>query len=247
MHTDHVHRYLESDDPRASIPQKGCLMSIDTQNLATVSQTSRGMSVIYEAIAEALLNIPDTTVVDDVKRVAAAMGDERFADVTPSSDLEQRFYNRFFVSSSVYHIAWTESAIWNSGIVDGRIEYASPVPSRKAHVAACYEDAGFDYRRLSGYEIAVSTLSPDAFASEMAFMAYLHDGGARAAEAEDPATAQANLHLAKQFLEQHPSRWASRLAEMAALTGDDYYTRVLSFATEIIALDLEQLNVIEAR
>ena len=86
-------------------------MSIDTQNLATVSQTSRGMSVIYEAIAEALLNIPDTTVVDDVKRVAAAMGDERFADVTPSSDLEQRFYNRFFVSSSAYHIAWTESAI----------------------------------------------------------------------------------------------------------------------------------------
>ena len=222
-------------------------MSIDPQALAVTSQASRGMSTVYEAVAEALLNIPSSTVIADLDRVASAMGDDRFASVEASSDLEQRFYNRFFVSSSAYHIAWSESSAWNSGVVDGRIEYASPVPSRKAHAIACYEEAGFDYRKLTGYEIAISTLSPDAFASELAFLSYLHDGGARAAEAEDPATAQANLHLAKQFLEQHPSRWASRLAEMAALTGDDFYTRVLSFATEIIALDLEQLNVIEAR
>ncbi len=217
-------------------------MSIDSQALAAASQASRGMSTVYEAVAEALLNIPSSTVIADIERVASAMGDDRFARIEPSPDLEQRFYNRFFVASSAYHIAWSESGVWNSGVVDGRIEYASPVPSRKAHAIACYEEAGFDYRKLTGYEIAVSTLSPDAFASELAFMAYLHDGAARAAEAGDPPSAQANLHLAKQFLEQHLSRWASSLAEMAAIAGDDFYARIATFAADIIALDLQQLR-----
>lgn len=143
-------------------------MSIDSQALAATSQASRGMSTVYEAVAEALLNIPSSTVIADLDRIASAMGDDRFASVEASPDLEQRFYNRFFVSSSAYHIAWSESSVWNSGVVDGRIEYASPVPSRKAHAIACYEKAGFDYHKLTGYEIAVSTLSPDAFASELA-------------------------------------------------------------------------------
>ena len=175
------------------------------------------------------------------------MGDDRFASIEASPDLEQRFYNSFLVSSSAYHIAWSESSVWNSGVVDGHIEYASPVPSRKAHAIACYEKAGFDYRKLTGYEIAVSTLSPDAFASELAFMSYLHDGAARAAEAGDSSSAQANLHLAKQFLEQHLSRWASRLAEMAAVAGDDFYARIAAFAAKVVALDLQQLRETEAR
>ena len=222
-------------------------MSIDSQVLAATSQASRGMSTVYEAVAEALLNIPSSTVIADLDRVASAMGDDRFASVEASPDLEQRFYNRFFVSSSAYHIAWSESSVWNSGVMDGHIEYASPVPSRKAHAIACYEKAGFDYHKLTGYEIAVSTLSPDAFASELAFMSYLHDGAARAAEAGDSSSAQANLHLAKQFLEQHLSRWASRLAEMAAVAGDDFYARIAAFAAEVVALDLQQLRETEAR
>ena len=96
-------------------------------------------------------------------------------------------------------------------------------------------------------KIAVSTLSPDAFASELAFMSYLHDGAARAAEAGDSSSAQANLHLAKQFLEQHLSRWTSRLAEMAAVAGDDFYSRIAAFAAEVVALDLQQLRETEAR
>ena len=216
-------------------------MSIDSQALATAGQASRGMSTVYEAVAEALLSIPSSTVITDLDRVASAMGDDRFASVEASPGLEQRFYNRFFVSPSAYHIAWSESSVWNSGVVDGRIEYASPVPSRKAHAIACYEEAGFDYRKLTGYEIAVSTLPPDAFASELAFMSYLHDGAARAAEAGD-SSAQANLHLAKQFLEQHLSRWASRLAEMAAVAGDDFYARIAAFAADVVALDLQQLK-----
>lgn len=96
-------------------------------------------------------------------------------------------------------------------------------------------------------KIAVSTLSPDAFASELAFMSYLHDGAARAAEAGDSSSAQANLHLAKQFLEQHLSRWASRLAEMAAVAGDDFYARIAAFAAEVVTLDLQQLKEVEAR
>lgn len=96
-------------------------------------------------------------------------------------------------------------------------------------------------------KIAVSTLSPDAFASELALMSYLHDGAARTAEANDSSSAQANLHLAKQFLEQHLSRWASRLSEMAAVAGDDFYARIAAFAAEVVTLDLQQLRETEAR
>lgn len=74
-------------------------------------------------------------------------------------------------------------------------------------------------------------------------MSYLHDGVARAAEAGDSSSAQANLHLAKQFLEQHLSRWASRLAEMAAVAGDDFYTRIAAFAADVAAIDLQQLDL----
>ena len=38
-------------------------MSIDSQALAATSQASRGMSTVYEAVAEALLNIPSSTVI----------------------------------------------------------------------------------------------------------------------------------------------------------------------------------------
>ena len=75
-------------------------MSIDSQALAATSQASRGMSTVYEAVAEALLNIPSSTVIADLDRIASAMGDDRFASVEASPDMEQRFYNRFFVSSS---------------------------------------------------------------------------------------------------------------------------------------------------
>ena len=78
-------------------------------------------------------------------------------------------------------------------------------------------------------------------------MSYLHDGATRAAEAGDSSSAQANLHLAKQFLEQHLSRWASRLAEMATVAGDDFYARIAAFAADVVALDLQQLRETEAR
>ena len=51
--------------------------------------------------------------------------------------------------------------------------------------------------------------------------------------------------MAKQFLEQHLSRWASRLAEMAAVAGDDFYSRIAAFAADVVALDLQQLGDVE--
>ena len=38
-----------------------------------------------------------------------------------------------------------------------------------------------------------------------------------------------------------------RLAEMAAVAGDDFYARIAAFAAEVVALDLQQLRETEAR
>ena len=59
-----------------------------------------GCSVLLSACAAALLNEPTEQVVQDVRRVAEALGDTRFDGVEPGAPLTQRYYDRFFVSAS---------------------------------------------------------------------------------------------------------------------------------------------------
>lgn len=202
---------------------------------------SQGMRVVYETIAEALVNEPSCRIVDDVKRVAELFGDSRFADIEPDDALRQRYYDRFFVALSAFHIAWEERTVWTANVANGRIEYGSPAVARNAHVLSCYREAGFDFRALSGYEIAVKSLKPDSLASEIAFMAFLHDGAGRAFEAGDVASAAVNRRLALSFLTQHLSKWISRVAKMTALSGDDFYARLVAFAARMIDVDKESL------
>lgn len=212
-----------------------------TQAHDEAMRASQGMRIVYETITEALVNEPSRRIIDDVKRVASLLGDNRFADIAPSSTLTQRYYDRFFVTPSAFHIAWEERAVWTAGIIDGRIEYGSPAIARSAHALSCYREAGFDFKALSGYEIAAKSLKPDSLASELAFMAFLHDGAARSLEKEDEASAKANRHLALQFLDQHLLKWAPRVAEMAALSDNDFYARLVAFAADASLIDRNDL------
>lgn len=212
-----------------------------SQTRDEAARASQGMRVVYETLAEALVNEPSCRIVNDVKRIAELFGDDRFAGIEPDDALMQRYYDRFFVSSSAFHIAWEERAVWTAGIAGGRIEYGSPAVARNAHVLSCYREAGFDFRALCGYEIAVKSLKPDSLASELAFMAFLHDGAHRALEANDVACAATNRRLALSFLSQHLSKWVPRAAEMAALSGDDFYARLAAFAARVIEMDKETL------
>lgn len=205
------------------------------------ARMSQGMRVVYEAIVEALVNEPSDRIIDDMKNVAGLLGDDRFADVTPGDVLAQRYYDRFFVASSAFHIAWEERAVWTANIANGRVEYGSPAVARSAHVLSCYREAGFDFRALSGYEIAVKSLKPDSLASELAFMAFLHDGASRAFKAGDIANAAANRRLALSFLTQHLSKWTPRTAELAALSGNDFYARLAAFAVDAVEMDKRNL------
>ena len=205
------------------------------------ARTSRGMRVVYETIVEALINEPSDRIIDDAKNVAGFLGDDSFTDMAPSDALAQRYYDRFFVAPSAFHIAWEERAVWTANIANGRIEYGSPAVARSAHALSCYRKAGLDFTALSGYEIAVKSLKPDSLASELAFMAFLHDGAGRAFEAGDVASAAVNRRLALSFLTQHLSKWTSRAAEMAALSDDDFYARLAAFAARVIDVDKESL------
>ena len=68
------------------------------------SDELRGFAVIAEACAEAFLNEPSAQIVDDVARVAQALGDGRFDGVVADEALRQRYSERFFVPTSPLYV-----------------------------------------------------------------------------------------------------------------------------------------------
>lgn len=190
-----------------------------------------GCSVLLSACAAALLNEPTEQVVQDVRRVAEALGDTRFDGVEPGAPLTQRYYDRFFVSASPFFVPLSESSVRGAFDEDGRTVYASTHSPKGDHAFLCYEAAGFDYRTLGGFEPAVKALKPDSLACELAFLAAL---GFHAAQADDEACACASIRLFEEFAREHVGAWISQAARCLAAADDDFYARVVAFAAETL-------------
>ncbi|WP_167536690.1 molecular chaperone TorD family protein [Gordonibacter pamelaeae] len=178
-----------------------------------------------------MLNEPTEQVVQDVRRVAEALGDTRFDGVEPGAPLTQRYYDRFFVSASPFFVPLSESSVRGAFDEDGRTVYASTHSSKGDHAFLCYEAAGFDYRALGGFEPAVKALKPDSLACELAFLAAL---GFHAAQADDEACACASIRLFEEFAREHVGAWISQAARCLAAADDDFYARVVAFAAETL-------------
>lgn len=219
------------------------------------SQTLRGYALVAEVCAEALLNEPTPAIIEDVRRVAQALGDTRFDDVIPDAELRQRYYDRLFVSSSPYYVPLVESSITKRVSSAGRLIYGPMSSARGDHVLACYREVGFDYHALRGYDMATRALRPDSLAAELAFLAALARAAATRASgsvgegapardvAEAPAgtdgtdgTATASPSTAAQrlladFLRRHTA-WFPDAAACLAAGDDDFYARLASLAAE---------------
>ena len=70
-----------------------------TDELLLEGDGLRGFRTVMAVCAEALLNLPTEDVVANVRSVAEALGDDGFDDVVADAALEQRYYDRFFVSA----------------------------------------------------------------------------------------------------------------------------------------------------
>ena len=149
----------------------------------------RGFAVVAEACAEAFLNEPSAQIVDDVARVARALGDGRLDGVVADEALRQRYSERFFVPTGPLYVPLSECSVRGAAEEEGRVRYAPVSGAQADHVLRCYRAVGFDYRALAGFGPAVGSLRPDSLAAELAFMAFLARAAAEAA-GEDPAASE---------------------------------------------------------
>ena len=204
----------------------------------------RGFALVADTVARALAQPPSAEVVGEVHRVAEALGDDRFAAVAPGESLDQRFFNRFVVSTSPYFLPLVEGSVREAYEDDGRLRYG-PLRSRHSdHVQACYRSVGFDPSAAAwGAEGAVAqTLKPDALACELEFMASLAlvasgdaaAGAAEAPEADAEGRAAAAQRLLARFAAEHARPWFGRAAEYAARVDDDFYARLIALAAESV-------------
>lgn len=205
--------------------ERGSLVSDTLQETpALPDQALLGYAVVAEVCAEGLLNEPTPDVLDDLRRVAQALGDARFDGIEADGTLRQRYYDRLFVSSSPHYVPLVESSITKRVSSNGRLIYGPMSSARGDHVLACYHEVGFDYRTLPGYDMAVRTLRPDSLAAELAFLAEL-------ARAAADSTGVAARRLLGDFLRRHTA-WFSDAAACLAASDDDLYARIAALAAQ---------------
>lgn len=193
-----------------------------------------GFAVVADACAEALVNLPSEKVVADVRAVAEALGLDWFEGIEATPELEQRYYDRFFVSSHPAYVPLCEDSVRGGYEDGGRFRYGPTNGRFFEHVLKCYQTVGFDYRLIKGFDLAKGKLMPDSLASELAFLAFL----ARSAiqlEVEDPAAARRGVELLEAFARDHAGRWFDAAAERLACFEDDFYAKVASLAAEAVA------------
>ncbi len=206
-----------------------------TDELLLEGDGLRGFRTVMAVCAEALLNLPTEDVVADVRSVAEALGDDGFDDVVADAALEQRYYDRFFVSAHPAYVPLCEDAV-RGGYMDGdRFRYGSVCGKHYAHTLTCYKAVGFDFRRLAGFEPSATTLKPDSMASELAFLVFLADS-ALEAEDRDPEVAQRSRELLVTFARDHACRWFDDAAECLERFDDDFYAGVCALAAEAVAV-----------
>ncbi len=107
----------------------------------------QGFAVIAEACAEAFLNEPSAQIVDDVARVARALGDGRLDGVVADEALRQRYSERFFVPTGPLYVPLSECSVRGAAEEEGRVRYAPVSGAQADHVLKCYRAVGFDWRR----------------------------------------------------------------------------------------------------
>ncbi|MEG1827172.1 MAG: molecular chaperone TorD family protein [Gordonibacter sp.] len=213
----------------------------DTE-LNAVAQEAKAAAVIYETLAEVLLNPPTDRILSDVKHVAALLDVSEFDHDVVDEVLMQQFYDCMFVASSSSFVPLSESRIRSTTIVGG-VRYFGPSEDINSdHVLKCYRVMGFDYTLLSGYLLVIQTLRPDSLASELAFLAAIAQAEAKAAAYAD-ASALYYRSWRALFIEHHLGCWIDQAAAVMHEKRNDFFARICSLAAAWVALERTTLKV----
>lgn len=192
---------------------------------------AQGCSVLFDACAAALLNEPSQQIIDDMKRVAQLLGDNRFDRFGQNDDLTQRYYDRFFVSNTPVFVPLSENCMLTCCMTDDGPQYGSVEGIASDHVLRCYRAVGFDPARLQGFQPALQNARVDSLACECAFVAFLKS---KEAAADSEAEAQHLAQLADEFVGTHLGCWIRTVSACASRSDDDFYAELCAFAADAV-------------
>lgn len=193
-----------------------------------------GFMVAADVVYTALVNKPSPEIVADVCNVGRILDIDSCESFEANQELEQRYYDRFYVPTSPYFIPLVENSIREACSVGVHKRYGSTKGMFSREVLASYQALHFNYKALPGDEVAVRSLKPDSLASEIAFMSALADK-ATAGDSPNPAASAAALRLLGLFAREHPQRWFWQAENDMRAVDDDFYAFVVRIAA--IALD----------
>lgn len=210
--------------------------------------TAEDRSVAYELLAAMYLKQPSKESLVAFKRLINELGSayfgeivnldntitERLENMAASSDykveLEQEYFNHFYVPSSGNYVPPYESAILNKSLWG----------NETSHCAQCYSEVGFSPSELNIFEPLKDVNIPDHIGFEIAFLAYLAKGESVAME-EDATKWQT---LQWQFLEIHLINWLCQYIEELEKCATPFYIMVAKALRSFIIHDVEELSKI---
>jgi hypothetical protein len=193
---------------------------------------------IYESFAFILVNEPDDRVLRAYESICSLVGSRKPVDkhsLLTQADvvLKQRYFDRFFVTTSLFYAPLNEQCIRRAYQSDGAWRFGQRAGTYSLHVAECYHLAGFDFKMLNGFEPTVKTLLVDSLAAETAFMGHLL---IKQSEADHEAAKQWD-EFRRVFINEHLGQWVSKAATIMRSQADDLYAEAVSLLAEFIALD----------
>lgn len=205
------------------------------------AQELLGCAVVLEACARVLADRPNPESVAKLQQVAELVGatvsEDGVGEVDGAVDvaaLAQRFDQRFFVAGNPLYIPLSENCVRQRRVEGERVAYGPVEGAHSAHVAACYEAAGFNWRAALGDGLLAHAAHPDALAAELLFAAWLTRSCTEAAACGNKQQAQHAAALVNQFCDQHLSRWAADAAELLTATGKDLFSQAATLAAHTV-------------
>ena len=145
-----------------------------------------------------------------------------------NTELAQVFFDRITVPCSRTYVPLSEQCVRDATRACGRWSFGAVDGKHARHVASCYEKAGFDHRRLQGYEPLVRSLRADSLAAECAFLAFLFSG-----EAPDDG----RVAYADSFLQAHLATWVDKAALICLEKGDDFIGHLVAECASYVSAD----------
>ncbi len=191
-----------------------------------------GCATVLEACAGVLADRPTAESLSCLQQVAAVAGWVGFERFSAGVKLDQLFDQRFLVAGGSLYVPLSENSVRHRKAEAGRVAHGPVEGAYSAHVAACYEAAGFNWRDAMGNGLFAHAAPPDTLAAELLFTAWLVRSWVQPAES---GAEQQSCHaavLAKQFCEQHLSRWASDAAALLAVGEEDLFSQAAGLAAQ---------------